>query len=86
MLFTTEWFFFFLSQFYHQKITIAFQLLKSYAAISVAENSEQKWPSNKANVNDTKISNFFMHRNSQEYTQRDTQLALWKKEKKNLKK
>lgn len=27
-----------------------------------------------------------MHRNSQEYTQRDTQLALWKKEKKNLKK
>lgn len=35
----------------------------------------------KANINDTKISNFFTHRNSQEYTQRDTQLALWKKEK-----
>ena len=33
--------FFFLFQFYHQKITIAFQLLKSHAAISVAENSEQ---------------------------------------------
>lgn len=40
-LLLSDSFFFFLFQFYHQKITIAFQLLKSYAAIALAENSEQ---------------------------------------------